>query len=507
MALARTTTATTITTMACHRFALALLPALLAACGGGGEPPGSGAEAASATAGTQMAEAVAAQQRVTAAPLVQVALQPTAQDFPNPERGFYRFATDPAQITATSLDYVVQDGQRLVYTPADLGPYRTRDLPASYLSKLNTGFANLRKQGLKAVVRFAYNYPQTEAEYLNAQDATLTRVQRHIAQLGPVLQANADVIAVLQAGFIGAWGEWHTSSNNLTTPARKAAVRDALLKVLPAGRTLQVRTPADLAQWYPQPATVQQALQPTPPAQGRIGLHNDCFLASPDDVGTYFADTAAASSALRTYAQQASGATGAGGETCEPPELAQARMACADILSEGAAYHMVYLNREYYEGFLDRWQAGGCLGEVSRRLGYRLALRTVAHGAVAQRGGALAWSVSLANEGWARPVNPRGLTVFLVDAQGTATALALAGTDLRQATPGQALQWSGEVTVPPALAPGSYRVHLGAPDPAAALASNPQYAVRFANADDAVTGVQWLPAQGRLALGSTVQVQ
>ena len=117
------------------------------------------------------------------------------------------------------------------------------------------------------------------------------------ALLAPPL--SADVIAVLQAGFIGAWGEWHTSSNNLTTPARKAAVRDALLKVLPAGRTLQVRTPADLAQWYPQPATVQQALQPTPPAQGRIGLHNDCFLASPDDVGTYFAETPTASSAYR----------------------------------------------------------------------------------------------------------------------------------------------------------------------------------------------------------------
>ena len=58
-------------------------------------------------------------------------------------------------------------------------------MKASVSAKLNTGFANLRKQGLKAVVRFAYNYPETESDYLNAQDATLSRVKRHIAQLQP----------------------------------------------------------------------------------------------------------------------------------------------------------------------------------------------------------------------------------------------------------------------------------------------------------------------------------
>lgn len=483
----------------CNKGLVALLPVVLAACGGG-----DGTLEGASTASEARLEPA---RMLAVAPLVQAALQPTTQDFPNPERGFYRFATDPAKITATSLMYVVPDGQRLVYTPADLSAYRTRDLPASYLAKLNAGFAHLRKQGLKAVLRFAYNYPETEAQYQNAQDATLTRVRRHIAQLQPVLQANADVIAVLQGGFIGAWGEWHTSSNNLTTPTRKAAVRDALLDVLPEGRTLQVRYPTDLARWYPVPATVEQVLQGTPPPQGRIGLHNDCFLASPDDVGTYFAEVAAESSALRTYAQQATAATGAGGETCAPPVPAQARMDCADILREGAAYHMSYLNRDYYEGFLARWQAGGCLAEVSRKLGYRIALKTMAHGAIAAPGGALAWSVSLSNEGWARPLNPRTLAMVLVDALGRITTLPLAGTDLRQAGPGQSLQWSGEVVLPATLPAGSYRVHLGAPDPAAALASNPEYAVRFANADDPVAGVAWQAAQGALALGTALLVQ
>ena len=55
--------------------------------------------------------------------------------------------------------------------------------------------------------------------------------------------------------------------------------------------------------------------------------------------------------------------------------------------------------------------------------------------------------------------------------------------------------------------PGSYRVHIGAPDAASALAATPAYAVRFANADNVVTGVQWQASTGRLALGTTLQVQ
>ena len=131
---------------------LALGCAALAGCGGSAENdgvtisfggPGAPPAVAEVPQPKAMGKAIAL---ASTAPLAQVSLAPSDQDFPNPERGFYRFATDPSKITATSLDYVVADGQRLDYTPADLSAYRTRDLPSTYLTKLNTGFANLRKQ-------------------------------------------------------------------------------------------------------------------------------------------------------------------------------------------------------------------------------------------------------------------------------------------------------------------------------------------------------------------------
>ena len=47
-------------------------------------------------------------------------------------------------------------------------------------------------------------------------------------------------------------------------------------------------------------------------------------------------------------------------------------MACSDILSEGAAYHLAYLNISYDTDFINSWKSGGCYDQVARSMGYRL---------------------------------------------------------------------------------------------------------------------------------------
>ena len=433
----------------------------------------------------------------------QVQLKSIATDFPNPERGFYQYAADPSKLDGGSLAQFFSQGHRLVYTPADLSAYRQSDLPASYLNDLEKGFALLRQNGLKAILRFAYNYPSGETGYESAQDAPLSTVQRHLTQLKPILARNADVIAVLQGGFIGAWGEWHTSSNGLTAPAAKMAVRDALLGAVPSSRQVQFRYPGDIKAWYPQPATVAELLADS--AKGRSGAHNDCLLASPDDVGTYFAQTPAESTALRNYAQTATQVISHGGETCKPPDEAKARMSCSAILAEGQSYHLGYLNRSYYQGFFDRWEAGGCMTEVSKQLGYRLELKQVQIPTQGTAGQPFAWSISLSNTGWARPLNARQLVLRLTQGS-TVHTLPLNG-DLRTAGSGETLNWQGSVTLPAGMAPGVYAVSLGAPDAATNLRTLPAYAIRFANADQSALGQKWSPELGVFDLGVSLTVR
>lgn len=478
------------------------LAAGLSACGGSGgvSPAPAPTPAPGSSPAPMPAPTPAPVPAPSPAPTAVVNFLPSEVEIANPERGFYRFGDDPAKLDSAWMAELAAQGARLIYTPADLSAWRSQPLPDSYLQSLRTGFAKLRANGLKAVVRFAYNYPDNETDYLNAQDATLAQVQAHVAQLKPVMAENADVVAIWQAGFIGAWGEWHTSSNNLTTAANKRAVRDALLAALPAGRMMQVRYPGDLALWYPAPPTLSQLLANDVTAGARVGLHNDCFLASPDDVGTY--DPPETATAMRNYMQQSSAMTAFGGETCLPPQVAEARMQCADILREGAQYHLTYLNQDYYAGFINNWTTQGCMAEVKRKLGYRLALKTLEHATEAARGGTLQWRVRIENTGWARTMNPRGLVLTLMPTTGAATRLALVGTDLRQIGAGEAAEFSGQVVVPASMSAGTYRVSLGAPDAASSLANDPRYALRFANADQA--GVQFDAATGFLATGTQV---
>ena len=213
-----------------------------------------------------------------------------------------------------NADAQFRAGYRVVYAPVRLDAYAASALPDSVLTQLTERFAIARRAGLKLVPRFLYNYPESETEYRNVKDAPLTRVLGHIAQLKPVLTANADVIAYLQAGFIGAWGEWHTSSNGLTALSPRTAIRDALLDALPGDRFLQLRYPAHLMQWAPQVPAWRDGS-----AASRIGVHNDCFLASTTDVGTY-SENASTRARERDYVAAVSAVTPFGGETCNPAD-------------------------------------------------------------------------------------------------------------------------------------------------------------------------------------------
>jgi len=422
----------------------------------------------------------------------------TTADFPNPDRGFYGGAGSDfvSAYDAGSVQAAFNAGQRLVLATMNIGAYRTVDLPASFLTTLGTRFAALRTAGMKATLLFAYDFTA------GGNDATAAQIKRHLEQLKPVLAANADVIPYMRAGFIGAWGEWHSSqagnscgfssggTSCATADANRAAVRDALLANVPATTQIGFRLPADVITWYP-----------TATQQSRVGVHNDCFLAGPTDTGTY------ANTAQRTYTQALSGNTAFGGETCQGAEMPE-RNTCADILFEGALYHLAWLNIAWAPTFINAWKAGGCFAEVSRTMGYRLQLDSMTHDTQVATGGTVVVAVDLRNVGWARMFNARQLMVTLRHKTSGATYTGAAGNLQTLAPKGTvATRVSVGVTLPATAQTGDYDVLLSAPDVFAATAANPRFAVRFANADNATLGQTWDAATARFKAGTTLSVR
>lgn len=418
-----------------------------------------------------------------------VTFTPSTATIPNPERGFYTWASSDfgAQADPGTLDAAFNAGYRLVYTPILLGAYRTSALPQPFLTTLAAHFALLRQHGLKAVVRFMYD------DTAGGDDAEATQIVSHLQQLAPVLAANEDALAFFQAGFIGAWGEWHSSKHSNSygymtnagvtqaqADANRLLVRDALFAAVPQGVPLDFRYPGDLIKWFPSPTQ-----------QARAGLHNDCFLAGPSDTGTY------ASQAERTWVATLSEHASFGAETCDADT--PLRTACSDIRTEGAQYHLAYLNHDYHPTFIASWTSGGCIDEVTRQLGYRLQLDAISHEEVLAEGDPLHVQLELRNVGWARLMRARPLVVQLRN--GTQTIELSAGNLAElsaQATGGT--QWATTATAQR----GTWNVFLCAPDVFATTEADARFAVRFANADAGAQG--WDEGSGCFATGTSVDV-
>lgn len=425
-----------------------------------------------------------------------VTYQPTTADFPNPERGFHE---EIELMQEADLRKVRQNGHTLARSYIRLDEYQNKPLSDAFLAKLNRQFQLARSAGIKLVIRFSYNFITTETAA--APDARLDLAIAHIRQLKPVLNANADVIAVLQAGFIGAWGEWHSSQNQLDRPQPKAKILTALLSSLPSSRMVQLRYPRDIQANHPQPVTAAGAFRGT--NRARIGLHNDCFLADPTDVGTYKPNL----QPLRTYLGQIAPFTPVGGETCGI-KSAENRSDCATAEVDLALFHWSYLNRNFHRPTLDRWAAEGCLPTISRKLGYRIQLVRSSFPSQMKTGGKLNGNFVVKNVGYASPFNPRGLELILRDRQTRKQyRVPLLKAFSPTHDPRFWLPQAGEISVKVTgeisknIPSGLYEILLNLADPMPKLANRPDYSIRLANQQT------WEPQTGFNQLKRTIQVK
>lgn len=409
----------------------------------------------------------------------------TVTDFLNPERGFH---SEVDLLAGTGFDNVRGRGFTLVRSYVRLDDFRTRPISDSYLNSLRNGLERLRSNGIKVVLRFSYNFG-------NAPDAPLNTVLQHIGQLEPILREYADVIAVMQGGFIGAWGEWHSSTNGLTSANNKRAIAEALLDALPESRMIQVRAPFHRRDVVGSPSGSVDTFGSNYDA--RIGFVNDCFLSTGDDTGTYGGDQ----TRDRRESADFSRYTVTGGETCAIG-YGTARQNCPVALQELGQFHWDYLNSGFYTPILNGWRNQGCFDEISRRLGYRLALERSAVTTSVARGGSLTLDLTMRNDGFGKVYNPRPVDVVLRSTVTGETRSVRAVADVRKSLPlaGETRELQLSISIPTDMAAGSYAVLLGMPDSAQTLARDTRYNIRLAN-----VGV-WESDTGLNSLGLTVGI-
>ncbi|MGV3704069.1 MAG: DUF4832 domain-containing protein [Arcticibacter sp.] len=480
---------------------------------------------------------------------VKVPYVESAADFPNPERGFYRYSeTYASRFTQLNADEL--KGYRNTQTVEGAGYQVTSTLVFRYyildnatggpiapafLTNMEKDMVAARTAGVKLIPRFVYTVTQKSGDCPEGficppyGDAAKAVVLAHIAQLKPVLQANADVIACVQLGFIGTWGEQYYSDffgdasgngkqeNRLSNQnwLDRAEVLRAMLDAVPADRTVQVRYP-QIKQRFLYGVTAPISSAALTDAEGftnadraRIGYHNDCFLASTNDLGTYEdygnstsprTSSGSVINALRGYMSDDSKYVAVGGETCsddyspandcEPAGKAQ---------QEFATMHYSYLNAHYNNNVNNDWQTGGCMDNIKRNLGYRFVLLNGVYPDQVVRGTSMTIVINLKNAGYASPFNKRTAKLLLRNKQNNEVFSFDLASDVRKWFSGNH-QIQESIKVPADLAPGDYELLLNLPDVYESLATRAEYSIRLANED------VWEEATGYNKLNHTVKV-
>jgi len=336
----------------------------------------------------------------------------------NPERGIYRardYGSKSSILKASEVKAERTNGHALWYIGFYLTDFMNGDISQSFLDMVQGTFDALRDGGSKCILRFAYRDYHNDTDVM---DPEVSIVLRHVEQLKPLLQKNEDVIFVLQAGFVGSWGEWYYTSHFIFQPRTDAdyqprkQLTEALLGALPASRQIQLRTPQFKMRMYGLTVkdTLTSATAHNGSAISRLAGHNDCFGASADDYGTFDNEKND-----RAFWKADTRYTIMGGETCGLSDYC----VCSATVKDLQDYHWTYLNEDYHQGVISRWKSSNCYNDIVNILGYRLVMTDLFYSEDFAAGKECQVALRFYNTGCAAPMNPRNASLVWVASDGS----------------------------------------------------------------------------------------
>ena len=402
--------------------------------------------------------------------LVEVNYESSTDVITNPERGFmhtYGVLSEGDALSQTLLNNLKFENVSLILRVYYLDQFRHAPMSEAQLDLIETDFNNIRAAGLKSIIRFAYT------NQIDGEDAPIDRVESHLDQLKPIVTANADIIPFVQAGFIGAWGEWHASTNNLTSLENKKRVLNKLLNTFPKSVMIQLRTPAYKKEIFEYSQAINESTGYGSSDIARVGFHNDCFMASTNDYGTY-GDVMAD----KKYISDEAFFVPTGGETCPPSGIPAA--SCLTAKDEMSLLKWTYLNLDYYGPVLNGWRNDNCFDDFERMLGYRLLLKTASFPKELTSSRSLDFTLNIQNAGFAPVYLPKKVYLVLKSQSGTNSYEKLLNADLRKVVPEGNLELSESVSLS-GIPTGTYTLHLAIKDNSETLEDIAAYRIQLAN--------------------------
>lgn len=338
-----------------------------------------------------------------------ISYKETTDSFENPERGFYY----PLYVELRkSGNKVSQDmNHNLFHLRVDISEFKDSKLTEDALQALNDLFVNIKEHGGTAVVRFAYDKWFNG----NADEPDIKLIKTHIRQLSKVINKNEEVVALVEGGMLGQYGEVH--STKACTKENRNAVISTWLKYLNKKITISVRTPMHYTDWLGIDLKQINTSKQKKADMNRIGIYNDGYLGSKSDLGTY-----SDRDEEIKWVERQTRKTFFGGEMVLYYDNDTRRNTASYMSKEGFKTHTTYLNilwnnnaiadlrKEVYNGTDKLYKGLSGFTYVDNHLGYRYVLKK---SNVKVSGKKLTVSFSLKNVGFGNMINDKKATLVL----------------------------------------------------------------------------------------------
>lgn len=358
--------------------------------------------------------------------------QESTEKINNPDQGFYRPIY--VRVTEDGVTYnknIVNDNTQLYHLRIDISAFSQANnaeadkrLTENALSGIQELLSFLYDNNKSAIARFVYDPGLNGA---SNKEPALDMILQHITQLSAVLDKYHDTLTAIEVGLIGPWGEMHTS-----TMANKEVINALIDSYLNHTTEIPilVRTPKMMYNYLG--ITIDDIdtyrIERTAKAY-RLGLFNDGYLGSGNDLGTY----ANREKEVPWLALQ-TGHLPYGGEVTVPDSPLHNIENCLD---EMFLLHLSYLNIEWNNTVVDKWKTSyytNAAGEdslyygktafqyIENHMGYRFVLKnsTLEYDKAVSR---FAIDLSLKNVGFGNLNGPMNMTLLLQSETGEITSI------------------------------------------------------------------------------------
>lgn len=398
----------------------------------------------------------------------------------NPDQGFYRPIFVKADDTgATYNKNIINQSTRLYHLRIDISAYSKavngvadKQLTDAALNGLDGLLSSLREKDKNAIVRFAYDpYYNGKKDQEPAPDVIL----KHIEQVCPIIEKYPNTVTAIEAGLIGPWGEMHSSA--IAKPENITKIIEAFLSHTQSVPVL-VRTPKMI---YDYLGITVKDIDNYEIAEGdkayRLGLFNDGYLGSKNDLGTYTDRQREVEFLSKQTAHMPFG-----GEVVIPDSNLHDIEVC---LGEMNKINLSYLNVEWNNQVIEKWKNSNytrkCGSDklyykksafeyIQNHMGYRFVLTDASLKYKAKTGGLTA-DLKLKNVGFGNLNRTKRAKLIFTDESGAAVLYK----DLESFKGEEQVAIFAEAKLPE----GKYGVYLRLYGEE--LNGNPLYCIQFAN--------------------------